>query len=238
VIKNTISFITVDQDSSNRKIITRILIAVALILPVSIIGGAILYKNSQPPTDIDVFAPGNNCCNEPDYRTCTTNQQWVNGYNACTNKQCNKCKGTSGSCNNNTRCQAGENQTNCPNDCDAGGFSQQAAGTICSPANADAGRDDCDSTKNLRCLTCASGTNKSGNSFCGNSAMVNSGAFASNYCGGSVVVPPPSSPTPNNPPPVTDLPDTGIAETSLGLVTGVVLLLLGINLYKNRRNRD
>lgn len=142
--------------------------------------------------DIDVqdsSAADNNCCEGPNCEN--YNGDFVAGYNACVKGECAKCAGgAKGGCNKNRICEAGENDKNCPSDCDKGGFSELGIGASCNVYERDKGWDQCKGSEGLKCVGCPPGTANSGpNGLCTtkyssytNSSVTANSQFINQFC--------------------------------------------------------
>ncbi len=87
-----------------------------------VIGAAIITTQGVVKSSV-TFAADNNCCGESDYGSCdnsdpfVTQYNWQQGYYACQNGGCAKCRQGGGAVCGNGTCQPGENHNNCPVDC-------------------------------------------------------------------------------------------------------------------------
>src|SRR5687768_10023773 len=119
---------------------SRQLFQVILLFALVVLSGSAIYlglraANTDTSVD-DSSAAENNCCTTPG---CPNyNGDWVAGYEACLRGECTQCAGGGIACNQNKICQSGENEGNCPSDCDNAGYSQlDTEGVVCDPGQTD-----------------------------------------------------------------------------------------------------
>lgn len=129
------------------------LLLLFLIIISVVIGLKIRNDSLVVDEKINLQVADNNCCSMPN---CDNyGGDWSAGYYACEAGECAQCEGGATGCNNNDACDAGELDTNCPNDCDSRGFSEyKVEGHTCNPAQNDQGEDQCDLDLGLTCVTC------------------------------------------------------------------------------------
>ncbi|MBD3362526.1 hypothetical protein GF362_02295 [Candidatus Dojkabacteria bacterium] len=111
-----LKFKKIDDKQTYRKLLLTIfLFVLVIVFSVSIY---FVHNYSKYSEIKKSEAAGNNCCNEPDYKVCDEDHEWDEGYYACLNEECEKCGGASwGSCNENCKCDPGEDHVKCPSDC-------------------------------------------------------------------------------------------------------------------------
>lgn len=153
-----------------------------LIVGIVLVIGFILFQLSQQPGTTFTGGPDDNCCGEGDYRggaNCVTDQEWIDGYNACQSGGCSKCAGNSGGGDNGGGDSGGGNS----------GGGGNTADCACS-LNADGG------TWNWNCVGCEGGDfgaylhhcpNMTGNGTC--SSCISGSPSVSQARSGSMGVP-------------------------------------------------
>ncbi|MBD3362203.1 hypothetical protein GF362_00610 [Candidatus Dojkabacteria bacterium] len=130
-------------------------------------------------TESTAANPGNNCCGEADYGSCTTDGDWIDGYIACSNGQCSKCAGASWhSCNYDGNCGPGEDHVVCPNDCDQYG---RSTGSSSTDNYTNSGSNQC-SCADWNYNGCGRGCTFPGGKDCSGTAKANPGRVVVQWC--------------------------------------------------------